>query len=338
MSSIIAELPRNVDSTMISCFRSCPQKFYREFILGLRPSAVSIDLHAGGCFAAGLETFYEAIHLGGKTVEQALMIAHRRFLAEWGDFVIIKNTLKTRENVWAAIEDYIATYPPLTDKVQPYVLNGKPTMEFTFAIPLLPIEEAKPEQLDANSKYTNFDPTWYSNDNYRPFPLHPVTNEPFLYSGRFDMLGELGKRPVWRDEKTTTSIGITWASQWDLRSQFSGYTWALQQHGLDTDTGVVRGIGILKTKFHQIEAIKQYSKHNIARWHEQLRRDLWRLVRMWNEGYWDYNLAESCSAYGGCAFRDLCNSPDETRWYDQYTVRRWNPLLKNPIATELVAA
>lgn len=313
-TAFIPELPIYIDSTMMSCFRSCPKKFYREFVLGLRPAAISVDLHAGGCFAAGLEAFYEAIYIGGKSNTEARALAARRFFTEWGDFVPWKDTPKTRENTWAALEDYLDTYPPLTDKVQPYLLNGKPTMEFTFAIPL--------EPAGANH--------W--SDDAGGFPLHPVTGEPFLYAGRFDMLGEMGGRPCVRDEKTTTSIGANWARQWDLRSQFSGYCWACQTQGIPCDTVVVRGIGILKTKFHQVEAIKNYSDMNVARWHDQLRRDLWRLVRCWNDGWWDYNLAESCSSYGGCAFIDLCNSPDETRWYSQYTSRRWNPTQKNPIA------
>lgn len=316
MNAITQELPLYIDSTMISCFRSCPKKFWREFVLGLRPTALSVDLHAGGCFATGLEAFYEAFHIGRKSFDQALAVAFRRYLAEWGDFVPLRDTPKTRDNVWAAIEDYLATYPPLTDKVQPYVLNGKPSMEFTFGVPLEPAEN--PTDRPAGDYFSDC------------FPTHP-SGDPFIYSGRLDMLGEMGGRIVWRDEKTTTSIGASWSEQWDLRSQFSGYTWACQQDGLDCDTGIVRGIGILKTKFHQVEAIKQYNQMNIARWHEQLRRDLWRMRRMWDEGYWDYNLAESCSAYGGCAFRDLCNSPQEDRWYPNYTVRRWNPLQKNPI-------
>jgi hypothetical protein len=54
-------IPLNVDSTMLTCFRSCPQKFLLEFCHGFRPPAISIDLHAGGCFATSLEAFYRAI-------------------------------------------------------------------------------------------------------------------------------------------------------------------------------------------------------------------------------------------------------------------------------------
>src|SRR5258705_6467797 len=121
MDKIEAILPEYVDSTMISCFRSCQTKFRREFILALRPVALSVDLHAGGCFASALETFYDSLHVGGKTVEQSLLVAYRRYLAEWGDFVPYKDTPKTKDRVWEAFADpqegYLAAYPPLTDKV-----------------------------------------------------------------------------------------------------------------------------------------------------------------------------------------------------------------------------
>lgn len=54
-------LPLNVDSTMMSCFRSCPQKFFREFVQGYRPAGISIDLHAGGAFALALEEVYKGV-------------------------------------------------------------------------------------------------------------------------------------------------------------------------------------------------------------------------------------------------------------------------------------
>lgn len=308
MTEIRPELPLYIDSTMVSCFRSCPRKFFLEFILGLRPARISVDLHAGACFATALETYYVEVYVNGKGHNEALALAHGAFMISWGDFEPMTDTPKTKDRVWQAVEDYFAKWPPHTDPVQPFILEGKPSAEFTFAIPL------EPEQ---------------------NFPMHP-SGGPFLYSGRLDLLGKYGPRIVGRDEKTTKSIGSDWASQWDLRSQFIGYTWALQQSGLDCDTIIVRGIGILKTKITLVEVEKTYSDFMRERWLEQLRRDLWRLRRMWDEGYFDYNLADACSSYGGCAFRDVCASKQPENWYSNYVVRRWNPLLKNPTA-ELAA-
>lgn len=321
------DLPPYIDSTMRSCLVSCPQKFFREFVQGYRPPGISIDLHAGGCFAGALEETYKQVHLHHRPLDVALQLAQARFFTEWGDFEVPewKKTAKTADRVWEAIagdgtskgRGYFEEYGPLTDHVQPYFdKTGKPTFEYTFAIPLEPCAQ---NQTDEND------------NDYDCFPFHP-NGSPFLYTGRFDMLGSYQGRPVVRDEKTTGgSIGQGWADQWDLRSQFMGYVWACQQCGIDLDTVVVRGIAIQKTQIIHAEAIKTYTKHMIERWHEQLRRDLWRLRRAYDEGYWDYNFADACTSYGGCMFNRVCQSATPDSWLNEFEVRRWNPLEKNPI-------
>lgn len=299
-------LPQHIDSTMMSCFRACPQKYWLEFAQGYRPRGVSIDLHAGGCFATAMETTYRAIHLEGKSVSDALMIAHGAFIRAWGNFIIPehKRTAKTFDRVWEAVEDYFNVYPPLTDHVQPYFAsNGAPTFEYTFCIPL----------------------------DFDGFPLHP-SGEPFLYTGRFDMLGSYNGRPCVRDEKTSgASPDVNWSEKWDLRSQFMGYVWACRQMGIDLDTVVVRGIGILKTKIAHAEAIKVYSSFMIDRWFEQLRRDVIRLRACYDEGYFDFNLGDSCTSFGNCIFNPVCQSPTPESWLSNFEVSFWNPLNKNPI-------
>lgn len=302
------ELPIFVDSTMLSCARSCLQKFYNEFVLGLRPGRKSIDLHAGAVFASTLEHFHRSVWDQGKPQDEAIARAHLHFIQEWGDFQSEKETPKTPDNMWDALVDYIYTYPPLMDHVQPYRVDGKSTCEFTFAIPL-----ALPG-----------------------FPLHPVTNEPFIYCGRADLLGSYKGRVCIRDEKTTNRLDSNWTEKWDLRAQFMGYCWAAQQGGLDCDTVVIRGIIIYKEKKpRQVEAIKFYPKWQIDRWLEVTRRTLIEIVSAWKEGYWQYNLGDACTQYGNCAFLPLCTIPPDQRevWTSNYLVSRWNPLLRDPVAT-----
>ncbi len=319
MTALTSELPLHIDSTMISCFRSCPRKFFLEFCLGLRPAAVSVDLHAGACFATAIETVRKAFYLEGLPLDGAIKKGFAAYMNAWGNFVPMKETPKTQDRVWEAVEDYFRTYSPQTDHIQP--MPGQSGFEFTFGIPLLAGYETKPEDTGDIPLQTAVS---------AGFPLHP-SGVPFIYAGRFDMLGLYNANPIVVDEKTTKSIGATWASQWDLRSQFLGYKWACEQSGLAVNQVAVRGVGILKTKISQAEAIKIYSDELVARWHEQLRRDLWRMRRMWDEGYFDYNLADACTSYGGCSFNDVCASAHPERWYEQFTVRRWNPLNKNPI-------
>jgi len=308
-------LPINIDSTMMSCFRQCPRKFFLEFVLGLRPPGLSVDLHAGACFAAALEETYKGLYIHGMTVTGALQRAQARFMIEWGDFEIPdwKRTAKTMDRVWEAVESYFAEYPPHTDTIRPYIAaDGKPTLEYTFAIPLEPTH-------------------W--NDDGRSFPRHP-SGSSFLYTGRFDMLGQdvMGK-PIPRDEKTTGgSIGVDWVRRWALRSQFIGYVWALQQCGLKAEQVCVRGVAIQKTQIVHAEARPYYPQELIGRWYEQLRRDLWRITRSWDEKYWDYDLGESCTSYGTCVFMDSCAAAEPEAWLSDMEVRRWDPLNKNPAA------
>lgn len=306
LTSLTPILPPYIDSTMMSTFRSCPRKFYHEFILGLRPPGKSIDLHAGGVFAHCLEIVRKEIYVNNRTLPEALLRANAAFEIAWGDFVIPdhKKTNKRPHRVWAAVESYFEQYVPEFDHIQPYFVNGRPTFEFTFAIPLeLP-----------------------------GFPLHPVSNEPFLYSGRFDLLGEYMGVPIVEDDKTSgTGHYANWSERWDLRSQFIGYTWACQQLGIQVESVAVRGVGIQMTQIAHAEAIKPYSNVLRARWLEQLRRDLNRLVTSWNEGYFDYNLGESCTDFGNCIFAQPCQSVEPEPWLKTFEVKRWNPTQQNPV-------
>lgn len=298
-----AILPTHVDSTMVSCFNTCKQRFFKEFVLGLRPAEVSIDLHAGGAFSGSLETFYKKYHEDHLPSHQALTRTLPTFLNLWGDFTPGKTTAKTRDNMWNAIDAYIKKWPPETDHVQPFDFNGRKTVEFSFAVPLT----------DAG------------------FPRHPVTGDPFIYCGRIDMLGTYNNRTCVRDEKTTGRLDSNWSEKWDLRGQFLGYCWGVSASGIPCDTAVIRGIVIHTRDILCVEAIKMYAQWEIDRWYEQLRRTMNSMVQCWKDKWFDYNLGEACTMWGGCSYRDLCKSKDETRWYDTFKTRRWNPLDRNPI-------
>ena len=306
-----AILPQHIDSTMISCFRSCQTKFKYEFVYGLRPSNLSIDLHAGGVFASALEYFQRLVHEKRVYVADAVYDTIRFMIDEWKDFPTPQRSAKTLDNMVLAFRDYVLTYPPGTDHVQPFKNDkGETTYEFSAAVPLDPADG---------------------------FPLHPVTGEPFVYCGRFDLLGAYNGRPCIRDEKTAGQAGEGWSEKWDLRSQFMGYCWLGQQSGItDLDTVVVRGVIVQKTKITQLEAIKIYPQFMIDRWYHQLKCDLTNIVLAWNGGYFEMNLADACTSYGRCPFSSCCSAQVPENWFGEYHVRRWNPLRHNPIGEQSV--
>lgn len=328
LAKLEAIMPLNIDSTMITCWRSCEEKFRDEFIYGLRPPGLSIDLHAGACFATALEVTRKEFFTGGKSLPEALLRGQAAFEIAWGGFEIpeFKKTAKTKDNMWKAVEEYFAKFPPITDHLQPYIdAQGKPTFEFTFAIPLEPA--CNPQRLGMGSGLTvSYDPEDYKGH----FPLHP-DGHPWLYSGRLDMLGKYEDLPCAADEKTTgRSISTGWADQWNLRNQFMGYKWALNESGIPVRNVIVRGISIMKTIINFAEAVKDYPNELLARWKEQLRCDLWHIRRAWDLRKFEYNFAEACTSFGNCIFMDACSSANPEGWLEQFEVRRWNPILKNP--------
>ena len=307
MPEFEAQLPLHVDSTMIAAFRSCPRRYYNEFVLGLRPKNPSVHLHAGAAFASALEHFYNRYHIDGVDPHRAELEAIAVLSDEYGDFVCPDKEAKSLDRMIEALKDYLLTYPPKTDHVQPYFVEGFPTFEFSFSIPL---DFKAPDGKD--------------------FPLHPVTGDPFMYVGRFDMLGTYNGVPCVKDDKTTKSASYNWAEQWKLRSQFMGYVWACQYSGLPLDQVVIRGCVIQKTQIRQLEAICSYPDHLLQRWLILLRRDVERIAQYWNEGYFDFNYSDVCTSYGGCTFGESCVSENPAIWLDDYVVNRWNPLAKNP--------
>lgn len=301
------DFPAVIDSTMRGCFVSCPKKFDWEFQHGLAPVEVSIHLHFGGCLAKGCEVFRRAFYTG-TSYEDALALGTEAILLEWGDYDAEGNGTKSLESCLVAFREYFKAYHPDGDYLRPFLTgDGQPAVEFTFALPI-----------DVD---------------------HPVTGDPIIYAGRFDMLGIYNDQLFVVDEKTTTGLGGYWSAQWDLRGQFTGYVWASQQFGYPVVGAIVRGIAIQKTDIKFGEAITYRPTHLVDAWYKQLCRDVERMKDCWAAQYWDVNFDSTCASYGGCQYVKLCLSPVPEKWVDVHFTRRyWDPLAADPSAPPNVKA
>ena len=195
-----------------------------------------------------------------------------------------------------ALEFYFERYPLGQDQAIPMSLpGGKRGIEFSF---LEPIEI-----------------------------LHPTTGNPILYSGRFDMIVNYQNLALGEDDKTASQLGASWPRQWDLRSQFTAYTWGAKQAGIKLDGFLVRGVSILKTKYDTLETITYRPEWQIHRWYEQMLRDVQRMIASWESGIWDFNLDHACAEYGGCPFRGVCQLvKPEHLLRQQFERRIWDPV------------
>ena len=297
----IPSFPTLFDSSMLSTLDSCERKFYNEYIQHLSPLAISPDLHAGGAFAEGISVVRTCIYVHQMSTDDALAEGTEAMMRYWGDFEPPHNHNKTCERMIMALHYYFhEAWPVESDHIHPIMLAGdKPAVEFSFAIPM----EVR----------------------------HPETNDPITFGGRFDMLGEYRESLLAIvDEKTTKALGDYWTQQWDMRGQFLGYTYAAGQHGYRADICIIRGIAILKTKFHHLEVPVTFPNWMVERWWEQANEKVARAKAKWLSGEWTYSFGDACSAWGGCTYKSLCMTDKPELQYGNFQRRMWNPLEKDP--------
>lgn len=290
--------PSVLDSTIVAAFRSCPHRAFLEYVCHYKPLDQSVHLHAGAAYAKGLEVAREAFFVEGLPKSEAETKGLEALLKAYGTFECPEDSAKSATRMAGALEFYFDRYPLDTDPAVPIELpSGRRGIEFSFAEPL--------------------DIT------------HPETGDPIIYCGRMDMICSFEGMTLGEDDKTTSQLGATWGRQWNLRSQFTGYTWGARQAGIKLDGFLVRGVSILKTRYDTQQAITYRPGWQIDRWYAQLLRDVQRMIRCWEEGYWDWSLDHACTEYGGCLFRDVCQMADPTPLLDaRYERRVWNPLTR----------
>ena len=291
------DFPMTLDNTMRASFMACPQMYFRTYFQHWKPIVESVDLVAGKAFAAGIEEVRKEFHeRKNKDQDDCIAVGVQRLITEYGDFETPAGHVKTLDRMIGALDEYFRNYGFATDHIQPHFHDGKPAVEFSFAIPI-------------------------------PNTAHPVTGEPIIYTGRFDMLGVYNGALFVVDEKTTKQLGNSWLKSWTMASQFTGYCWAAKEYGYPVAGAIVRGISILKTKYGHAESLQYRPQWFIDRWLVQLAKDVKRMIRAWELEDWDYDLNTACNNYGGCKLVDVCNSQNPVRVLEQNFVKRvWDPL------------
>jgi hypothetical protein len=264
-----------------------------------------VHLVAGAAFARGLEVTRKAFFIDGASPDDAIAQGLHALMIEYGDFECPPDSGKSLERTCGALEFYFSRYPLGVDDAIPITIGDTKAIEFSFLEPI---------DLD-----------------------HPTTGEPILYSGRFDAIVSYCNLILGADEKTASQLGASWPKQWDLRSQFTAYTWGAQRASITLDGFLVRGVSILKSKYDTLETITYRPQWQIDRWYNQLIFDVQRMIEMWKAGLFDYNLDHACTEYGGCLFRSVCLLRDPSELLAQQFERRvWDPVTRVETVLEAV--
>lgn len=292
--------PEVIDSSMITAYRACPNKFRRQYVEHWQPKTPSVHLHAGAAFAKGLEVARRAYYAGEATKERAEEAGLAALLTAYGDFDCPEDSAKSATRMAGALEFYYDQYPFDNESAPPHEINGAPAVEFNFAEPL-PV-------------------------------LHPVTGNPLILCGRFDQIVDYAGGVWGEDDKTTSSLGASWVKQWDMRFQFSAYCWGAARVGIPLQGFLVRGISILKTKYDTLQAITYRAPWQLERWEEGMLRTVAAMVEDYKSGLWLYDESEACNAYGGCQFKQVCLSQSPQPWLESsFEKRVWLPLTREEV-------
>lgn len=292
--------PAVVDNSTLAAFRACFQKGFRTYIEHWKPKAESVHLVAGAAYARGLEVARRHFYEDGMSSADSIAQGLGALIKAYGDFQCPPDSAKSLERTAGALEFYFDRYPLETDDAKPLLLkSGKRAIEFAFAEPL-PI-------------------------------AHPATGDSLIYSGRSDMVSDYSSGIYIEDDKTTSQLGPSWINSWELRSQFTGYVWAAKKvpELADVKGVLVRGVSILKTRYDTAQALTYRADWEVMRWYVETISLLNRMKAAWVEGYWNYNLDDACTSYGGCPFVRVCKTQDAEQWLPMYFEKRvWNPLTR----------
>lgn len=265
----------------------------------LAAGEVSIHLHAGAAFAKALEITRREYFDNGKDFDTALAFGAAALFRAYGNIEPSpKYTAKSARNLVGALKYYFECWP-ITEIITPWkpAATGKHAIEFSFAVPI-------------------------------PGVLHPQTQTPLLYSGRFDMIGiHENALLLGEDDKTTSSLGEQWFNHWRLSNQIIGYVWGAQQHNIPLAGFSIRGISLLKTAYGNASATVLISPWQVERWVENLITTVRSMILSYHSGQWEYNFGQTCSAFGGCDYLPLCESPTPEQWTAiNFVQSEWNPL------------
>lgn len=296
-----APFPEVVDNTMRSAFRKCEKSFFFEFLLNRVMGADSIHLVAGAAFAAANDKFRQTYYgPGGKDFDKALDAAIYELIRTYGYVEERDNDAdwatsnKSCDRMLTAVIEYWKEYHPKKGLGKMVFLDGKPASETGTTF-----------DLDVK---------------------HPETGKPLKYHIRWDYLEERNGKIWLGDDKTTGSLGASWARQWDMRAQFMGYTYgARREMGIEAVGVIARGTGILKNSISHMEVPVSFPPHLLAMWWEQVNKDYQKMVDKWQSGDFWYDLADGCNAYGGCKFTEVCRAKHQINPLCSMPLRVWNP-------------
>jgi CRISPR/Cas system-associated exonuclease Cas4 (RecB family) len=283
-----------LDNSSISMYKDCPRKYYYGIVEGWRPKHESAVLAFGTLFHAGVEELARA-RVHGADHEAALRSALRAVLpkaATLGFSDPARNPFTLlRAITWYA--DHYRNDPLETVRLA----DGRPALELSFRFEL---------------------------------PLETASGETFIYCGHIDRIATLNGAPYCIDYKTTTAaLSDNYFARYSPNAQISGYMYAAKVLFTQPTQGFIIDAVQLGVSYSRPQRfVAPRSAEQLDEWLENTIEWIKRMEQSADSGSWPMN-EESCTKYGSCQFREICNKTPGVRdnfLHTGFRRDRWNPL------------
>lgn len=147
-----------------------------------------------------------------------------------------------------------------------------------------------------------------------------TTSEPYrftgklavVWTGKIDLIYEVEKRLYYRDHKTTSMLGPSYFTEYELSSQVHGYGWAISQELGRLPTGAeINALGIRKpTKsgvpYEFQRKLIQIYPELVAEWQQDTLTHLQVLMDYASRGYFPKSTKQCSAKYGECQYKSVC--------------------------------
>lgn len=271
-----------IDSTALTTFQMCPEKFRLRMVEGWRPRRTSGALVFGKSIHAALAAWYKT-----GSAEEAL----REVVTSWDPNAPVDD-FRSREKCAKVFLEYIKEYP----QENFHIVGGEnPMIEVPFSL-----------DTGMFCDCPHCGRRWDTSNIGATCTTCEASLEPIEYGGIYDGLVKFGPQIFVLEHKSTSMMGPGYFNQFKPNNQVTGYIWAGQQmSGLPVGGALINAIGVYAKGVTRFErSITARTAEEITEWLANIQTVCSEIHRAKVTGKWEMR-TPACVLYGRCDFLDV---------------------------------
>ena len=272
-----------IDNSSLEHFTTCPRQAYYAVVRRLKSSGERWPLTFGGIIHKVLEARYRSatsLHAQTDDVTNVMLATAER---EFTRVTPPEDDYRNYSCAVSFIRIYGETYPFEQFEIAK-TANGVPLIEVPFAIPL--------GEIDHEGKIVKV-----------------------VWTGRIDLcyISANGGGLYVMDHKTTSIMGPSFASQFEISHQLYGYAWATEQlTGAKVTAVVINGLGVRRpTKtgkaFEFVRSVIPVSRSLLDEWKLDTMHIVSDFLENCRRGYAPKHTVWCVGKFGECPFKKVCS-------------------------------